>query len=435
MREEIERTAARRAKGPPVTELTVRWRSRQVEDTDLPALRRALIDEVGERGYRRATINDVCSRAALPPERFGEYFEDLDEACCDVFSAVLGEAFERLLPAFDAHEHWPDRIRAAAYALFAYVDEDRTRGRFMTIEVLSAGEGAAALRDESLELLTEMIDLGRQEMDDPDRLTRATAEAIAGTTYRTLRLALENDDLDAFKLLPSLMYSVVLPYAGAAAALRELTLIPPHVSGDGLGGPGVSREDLISALIEDAAARSYSRTSIATVCERAKATEAEFLAHFEDLGNCACQAMELIEAQVVERIEATVARQPEWRSQLRAAAYELAEYMLEDRSRARFIMLESLAIDRPEYLIRHDPMGIAVDLIHQGRDELADPSSVDRATAEQAAVQLFYAVAAEVQAPSGRGTEALLRELLCALVEPYVGRQEAERELIAPRPR
>lgn len=417
-----------------MTELTVKWRSRQTEDTDLLALRRALIEEVAEGGYQRATVGGVCMRAALTPERFGEHFKDLDEACCDVFSAVLGEAFDRLLPAFDAHECWSDQIRAVAYELFAFVDEDRARGRFMTIEVLSAGDGAAAIRDESIELLTEMIDLGRREMDDPDRLTRATAEAIAGTTYRTLRLALENDDLDAFKLLPSLMYSVVLPYAGAAAALKELTLIPPHVATETRRGTNVSRDQLIAALIEDAAARGYSEVSIATVCERAEATEVEFCTHFADLADCACQAMELIEAQVVERIEATVARQPEWRSQLRAAAYELAEYMLEDRSRARFIMLESAAVTRPEYLIRHDPMGIAVDLIHQGRDALADPSSVARASAEQAAIELFYAVGAEVHAPSGKGTEALLRELLCVLVEPYVGHREAQTELTAPRP-
>jgi AcrR family transcriptional regulator len=418
-----------------VTELTVKWRSHQTDNSDLLALRRALIEEVDERGYPRVTIAGVCLRAGVPPERFAEHFRDLDEACCDVFSALMGEASERLLPAFAAHERWPDRIRAVAYALFTFVDEDRARGRFLATALLSAGERAATLRDESLGLLTDLIDLGRHEMDHPDRLTRTTAEAIAGTTYRAVRLALENDDLDALKLLPSLMYSIVLPYAGAAAALKELTLIPPHVMRKGPGETSVSREELIAALIEDVAARSYSQASIATVCARADATDAEFLVHFADLSDCACQAMELIEAQVVQRIEATVARQPDWRRQLRAAAYEIADYMLEDRSRARFIMLESAAVTRPEYLIRHDPMGIAVDLIHQGREVLPDPSSVDRSSAEQAAFKLFYAVGAEVQAPSGKGTETLLRELLRGLVAPYVGLREARRELVAPRPR
>src|SRR5262249_735218 len=138
--------------------------------------------------------------------------------------------------------------------------------------------------------------------------------------------------------------------------------------------------------------RGYPETDVAAVCERGGITEAEFLAHFDDLEDAACRGIEQIEAEIVQRVEAAVARQGSWRLQLRAAAYALPHYLIEDLLRARFLRVDAGLIGERAHLIRHDALQLAIDLIDQGREELADPSTMSRGDAERAAFELFGAV-------------------------------------------
>jgi AcrR family transcriptional regulator len=201
---------------------------RRDADSERPRLERALIDEVVDRGYLDATVAGVCRRAGLGEKAFRLQFADLEDGYCQVAERLTVQIFERLLVDFALQRSWSDQIRAAAYAIFDFLDEDRRRGRFMMLEVLSAGERAGRIRDDAMDLLIELIDLGRDQLDDSDGLTRATAEAIAGSVLRRVQVALQDDDRCAHELIPQLMYNVVLPYRGATEALRELTIVPPR---------------------------------------------------------------------------------------------------------------------------------------------------------------------------------------------------------------
>lgn len=160
---------------------------------------RALMDEVVERGFRGATIAGVCDRAGLEPEGYRRHF---------------GEST------------WRDQIRAVAYAVHEFVDEDRRRGAFLWIETFNAGERAQVIREGAVDAMIDLIDQGRRQLDDPDQLTRATAEAIGGSMFRQTPLAIECDGPNTVDLLPKLMYAVVFPYLGADAALEELSIKP-----------------------------------------------------------------------------------------------------------------------------------------------------------------------------------------------------------------
>lgn len=103
---------------------------------------------------------------------------------------------------------WRERLRLAAYALY------RRRG-----------DCSAFPREGEIEELVDLIDEGRTEQGAPSSLTRLTAEALGGAIFCQLRL--DGGRLPEGELVPMLMYSAVLPYAGAASAADELRIPPP----------------------------------------------------------------------------------------------------------------------------------------------------------------------------------------------------------------
>lgn len=112
-------------------------------------------------------------------------------------------------PASAGVDGWRDRLRLAVYALY------RERA------ALRVGAEVAELSD--------LIDEGRAERTAPASLTRVTAEALSGAIIHELFLAAagEGPPPPESELVPMLMYSAVLPYAGVAGADEELRIPPP----------------------------------------------------------------------------------------------------------------------------------------------------------------------------------------------------------------
>jgi AcrR family transcriptional regulator len=413
-------------------DLVLSWGRRTPADPELITLERAIVEEIAELGFCDATIDGACARAGASTETFGSHFSDLEDAYCEVFHSLVAEIFARAVPAFEVEEGWRNQIRAVAYEVFRYIAEDRARARYLVVEVLSAGERAQSMREHGLALMAELIDQGRSEMEDPQCVTRATAEALAGAGYRAARIGVENDDLDPLALLPSMLYNIVLPYVGAADALVELTRVPPRA----LTGPiePAERERLLRVLVAEVAENGRGATSATSVCARAELRPQDFSACFVDLEDALCQGLEYIDSQIVARAQAAVNSRPNWREQLRAAAYSLSDYLGEDLGRARFLMVEATEFGERAKLIRYDALQLAIDLIDQGRQELSDPGSLERKVAERAAVELFGSVTSALRAGGEGYADSQIRTFLRGLVEPYVGSAEAERELGLPRP-
>lgn len=124
---------------------------------------------------------------------------------------------------------WRDRVRASAYEMLCFLRADERRARLMTVEVLSAGTRAQLIRDQGMQPFFDLIDMGRNELPDPSSLSRATAVSIGGAIYKRMQTAIEAGDLSVGdRLVPELMYTVILPYLGPEAALAELNMPPPE---------------------------------------------------------------------------------------------------------------------------------------------------------------------------------------------------------------
>lgn len=191
-------------------------------------IRRALIDLCYERSFAKLTLDQVLTRAEVDRQSFERHFADLGDCFFKVYEVELRRYQRESAEARQGLESWRRRVRATAYALYRFLADDKIRN-FTAVDVRTAGEPVQLLIGQEIEVLFDLIDEGRQELEDPDSLTRATAESLGGGIFNQIYIGSGSSTVlpPAGDLIPPLMYSIVLPYLGAEAAQEELTIPPP----------------------------------------------------------------------------------------------------------------------------------------------------------------------------------------------------------------
>ena len=190
-------------------------------------LAEALLDLCFERGYRNLNLPALLERAALDEAAFHRRFDDLEDCFVSVLEELSGEFLVAVAAAAGSEEAWRAQIRAVAYRILRFLKEDERRAHFLFVESPKGGDRAQLIRDRGLEAMFDLIDRGRAELADPESISRATSEALAGTIFNQIQIAIEQQALDAVAV-PPLMYAVVLPYVGVEVAAEELSISAPE---------------------------------------------------------------------------------------------------------------------------------------------------------------------------------------------------------------
>lgn len=123
---------------------------------------------------------------------------------------------------------WREQLRASAYALLHILSADPKLANFVIVEPRVAGERALLLMEGVIETMLDLLDRGRRLRDDPEAISRATAESIAGSIFLQTYLAVSHDHSELTEQkVREMMYAAVLPYLGIEAAREELRTPPP----------------------------------------------------------------------------------------------------------------------------------------------------------------------------------------------------------------
>lgn len=191
-------------------------------------LHRAIVDLVDEHGYEGTTIAMIVDRAGVDRAEFDRHFAGKEDACIQAYDRIAAGVERRVFGAYEAHDSWREGLRAAGYEITRFFRDNPRDGRFGAYEVMKATDMAQARRESTLQLYAGMIDAGRQELDDPDSVSRSTAEAVMGSVIGVLVKRIPSEGLDhAVDWVPELMYIAVRPYLGPEAAEAELHIPPP----------------------------------------------------------------------------------------------------------------------------------------------------------------------------------------------------------------
>ncbi|MGN6275688.1 MAG: TetR/AcrR family transcriptional regulator [Solirubrobacterales bacterium] len=198
--------------------------------SDRERLGEAVIDLVLERGYGEVTLEDLLQRAEVTPEVFAREFASLEDCVLGTVDDGV-ERFRRVVfGAYEGHEDWRDGMRAAGYVAARWIRDHTRYIVFATMMMNQATELARAHRDMALQMFAEIVDAGRQELDDPSSVSPETAMTVIGSIYELLQRELSkgHGTARAEDFVPELMYVAVRPYLGHAEALKELSIPPPE---------------------------------------------------------------------------------------------------------------------------------------------------------------------------------------------------------------
>jgi AcrR family transcriptional regulator len=189
----------------------------------------AMIALVGEQGYERTSVEEICRRAGVSRGAFDHHFADKKRCIEAVWEAMTTDYICTCKGAYMCEKTWRDGLRAAGYAALLWLMSDERRSRFFMIEVLSGGEMVRARRDLMMNEFVDMLEGGRHEPGARVRgRDRTIAEGVTGAIYENAIDSVRNrENLEqACERVRRMMYIAVLPYCGSDAAEEELT-IPP----------------------------------------------------------------------------------------------------------------------------------------------------------------------------------------------------------------
>jgi AcrR family transcriptional regulator len=189
----------------------------------------AMVELGAEQGLEAITVAMICERARVGRAAFDRNFSGKEDCFLRIHGEIATEFCQRTGAAYAGPRGWHDRIWAGAWAAMRFLQEDPVRARFFVVAVNGAGARAQARRDRVLQGLADMIDAGRAELEEPESVSRSTAEMVSGAIYGTIMIkvrdgAIERDE----EFLSELVYMAMMPYLGARAAEDELLVQPLH---------------------------------------------------------------------------------------------------------------------------------------------------------------------------------------------------------------
>ena len=421
----------------------------------------ALIEVAAERGYLDTTVEAVLERAGLERGEFDRHFRGKYDCFLTAWREINEECLAAILKAYESAADWPDRLRAVAETLTASLRDDPARASF-GVEVLAAGDAARARRDMTMRVVASLVDAGRQEMEDPETVSRTTAEALTGAAYGQIYAKIVRgapQELPA--LVPQLVATLVMPYLGLEAAAEELrrgeerpaSAAAVPVAGDGEGRAagaagriahpeparlppgshglprefvaGNQRDRLIAGLAEAVAEHGYNATTVAAITKAAGVSRRTFYENFADRDECFVAAYDAVMDAVAVRVAQAFAGAPDWPHGVREAIAAMLRFFAAEPALARLGMVEAM-VAGPVVVERYDAT-IRSFLPHfrdgggGGGDRPRPREGLSPNTEEAVIGGMVSLVSRRILTEGAAGLESLLPDLVVFVLTPYLG--------------
>jgi AcrR family transcriptional regulator len=183
----------------------------------------AMVRTVTEIGYNALTVQNVLTRAGISRPTFYEQFEDKEDCFLAAFDASAAQMRKHVdAGVAEAAPDWRSRLREGIAALLDFAIEEPEAARLVIVEARASSPAGLRRRDDLLDRFASCIDdLVREDLDEPP--SALAAAGVVGGIESVLYARLQKEETeDLESLVPSLMYFVVLAYAGQEAAGDEL---------------------------------------------------------------------------------------------------------------------------------------------------------------------------------------------------------------------
>jgi AcrR family transcriptional regulator len=182
---------------------------------------RALAATVAEKGYSAATVAEVIERAGTSYRVFYGHFGNKEEAVLAALDSGSAQMLASVLPAFHRAKSWPESVRAAYEAMFAFAMEEPEYARLGAVELYTVGREALRRRDGVMEGLEALLTPGYQLAPDTPPIA---AEAIGGAIFALIHDQVKRKGPESLpELAPMATYMTLAPFVGADEAYERAT--------------------------------------------------------------------------------------------------------------------------------------------------------------------------------------------------------------------
>jgi AcrR family transcriptional regulator len=184
----------------------------------------AALDELGERGYEGADLDDALARAGVSRPAFEAEFSDKDSCLFAAYDELTGRLVRRAATKCDRNDEWPRRVRTA---LGTILDELAAEPRIARALVCSfpAIRPLAYLR--YMEFLESFAPFLREGRDFSDLSGELPGEIEMLAIGAAEALVFEEIDAGRASQLPSqaqaILFSLLVPFMGPERALAAIS--------------------------------------------------------------------------------------------------------------------------------------------------------------------------------------------------------------------
>lgn len=183
-----------------------------------------MVRVAAEKGLQAATVAEVAEMAGVSEAGFYEMFESKEACFLEAYDAVFDVLVAHMSASFEATsgEEWPRRVVAVLRALVELLSVEAGIARMAMVEVSATGGIARTRYRAALARFTPFLDEGRQYSGQGD-LPADTAEfAVGGATSMIFDEFRAGRGPELGKILPQLVFAVLVPYLGSAGAEEEM---------------------------------------------------------------------------------------------------------------------------------------------------------------------------------------------------------------------
>ncbi len=185
----------------------------------------AMVRVAAVKGYEATTVADVIEAAGVSRETFDATFVGKEGCFLEAYDAVIDVLLAHVSTAFESTvgQPWPDRIAAGLRALVDLLASEHDIARMAMVEVTAVGEDARIRYRSALGRFTYFLEEGRTFSAQGEELPADTARfAIGGATSMIFDEIRAGRGPELRRILPDLLFAVLMPYIGAEAAEDEM---------------------------------------------------------------------------------------------------------------------------------------------------------------------------------------------------------------------
>ena len=184
----------------------------------------AVAEACSAKGYGEMSVEDIIAAAGVSRRTFYEHFKNKEHAFLAAYDAVVVQLFGRVNGAIEAAETLPDKIRAGLGAFLGFLASEPAFARMCIVDVLAAGSEAVARRDGAMRGFSALIlqNVKEEIGDDAPPALDVISETVVGGIYEVVYARVLRREFDELpRLLPDLVYALLLPFLGPRAARDE----------------------------------------------------------------------------------------------------------------------------------------------------------------------------------------------------------------------